>query len=52
MSKKTMLKHALVTAVTMAGIAYASRESEQIRNLTRSESGIGLFGWIRGLLPF
>jgi hypothetical protein len=50
--KKAILIHALITVVIMAGMAYASQESEVIKETTQSESGGGFFGWLRNdLLP-
>lgn len=50
MSRKTMLKHAALTCVVVAGVAYAAKESSQIREWTKSESGgLGFFDWLTNL---
>ena len=44
MNTKAAIRQAVITAVAVAAVAYASRQSDAIRNVTGSESGQGFFG--------
>lgn len=49
MNMKAIAIQSALTLGTVAGVAFLSRHSSMVRNLTKSESGGGFFSWLSNL---